>query len=135
MRRGPALVAVLFAAGALAAMPALAKEGVRAKLDAPVRLDAKPGRTIRVAWRLVDENGQAFGASGIYLRVSRCGGQPIRVPAADRGRGRFSARVKVPKGGIRKLLVGLEGWSITGGKTERADVFFQFDPPVYRDCP
>jgi hypothetical protein len=40
----------------------------------------------------------------------------------------------VPKGGIRKLLVGLEGIQITGGHTKRADAYFAFVPPVYRDC-
>jgi len=43
--------------------------------------------------------------------------------------------VKVRRGGIRKLVVGLKGIRIIGGRRERADVFFQFDPPVYRDCP
>jgi len=57
--------AVLIVAGALLTMPAVAKEGVRAKLDEPVVLDASPGKTITVAWRLIDEDGRPFGASGI----------------------------------------------------------------------
>jgi hypothetical protein len=56
------------------------------------------------------------------------------VSATARGRGRYMARVKVRKGGIRKLLVGLEGWRIVGDRRERADRFFQFDPPLYRRC-
>jgi len=120
--------------GALLTMPAVAKEGVRAKLDEPVVLDAAPGKTITVAWRLIDEAGLPFGASGIYLGVSRCGRRPLTVHARERGHGRYSARVKVPKGGIRKLLVGLEGWRIIGDRKERADAFFQFDPPLSRRC-
>ena len=116
------------------ATPAGAKRGVRAKLDAPVRLEAATGQTINVQWRLVDEHGDAFGASGIYLRVSRCGARPMVVSATARRGGHYAARVTVPRGGIRKLLVGLKGWRITGGRRERADAFFQFDPPVYRDC-
>jgi hypothetical protein len=133
MRRTSVLVGTIAVATSLA-VPAAAKEGVRAKLDKPVRLDAAPGKTLHIAWHLIDAKGRPFGASGIYLRVSRCGRRPLRIPATARGHGGFSARVKVPKGGIRKLLVGLKGYRITGARTVRADVFFQFDPPVYRDC-
>jgi len=134
MRPTLRLLVGVIAAGAMLAAPAAAKQGVRAKLDGPVHLGTAPGKTIRVAWRLVDENGRPFGASGIYLRVSRCGHRPLRVPATERARGSYSARVKVPRGGIRKLLVGLTGWRIIGNRTERADAFFQFDPPLYRRC-
>jgi hypothetical protein len=134
MRAIPLLVGLVVASASLV-MPATAKEGVRAKLDEPVRLDAPPGTTVRVAWRLVDEDGSPFGASGIYLRASRCGRGPLKIRATERRRGRYSARVKIPKGGIRKLLVGLEGWRIVGDRKERADVFFRFDPPLRRRCP
>ena len=127
-------VAAVVAAAALLAVPAEAKDGVRAKLDAPVRLDTASGKTIRIAWRLVDRSGHRFGASGIYLRVSRCGRAPLTVPAGPSGRGGYSARVRVPRGGIRKLVVGLEGWRIMGDRTERADAFFEFDPPLVRRC-
>jgi hypothetical protein len=127
--------AVLAAGAALLAIPAVAKEGVRAKLDRPIRLGAAPGTTIRVAWHLVDAQGRPFGASGIYLRVSRCGRGPFTIAARSRGRGRYTARVKVPKAGISKVMVGLKGWSGTPGNLRRADVFFQFDPVLHRDCP
>ena len=131
----PALLfAGVIAAAALLAMPAAAKQGVRAKLDAPVRLDSAPGKKIHVVWRLVDEDGRPFGASGIYLRVSRCGRRPLKLPASERKLGSYSVRVKMPKRGIRKLLVGLKGWRIIGGRKQRADAFFQFDPPLYRRC-
>jgi hypothetical protein len=135
MRRLHLFAVLLIAAGALPAMPVAAKEGVRAKLDRPVRLDRPPGRTVQVAWHLTDQQGRPFGASGIYLRVSRCGRRPLRIPASAQGRGGYSARVRVPQGGIRKLVVGLRGWRIIGGRRERADAFFQFDPPLYRHCP
>ena len=128
------LISVLIAAAALLAMPAAAKDGVRAELDEPVRLGTPAGETIKMVWRLVDQEGRAFGASGIYLRVSRCGRTPLTVPATERWRGGYSARVKVPKGGIRRLRVGLRGWRIIGDRKERADRFFQFDPPLVRRC-
>ena len=121
--------------GASLTVPAVAKEGVRAKLDAPVRMDAAPGTMVRVAWRLVDPDGAPFGASGIYLRVSRCGQRPMRIRATATGNGHYVARVKVSKGRIRKLMVGLEGWRIIGERKERRDKYFQFDPPLGRRCP
>jgi len=128
-------IAVALCAGLALALPASAKEGVRAKAEGTVRLGAAPGTTIRLTWRLVDARGRAFGASGIYLRVTRCAGGPQRMGARSLGGGRFSARVVVPKGAIRMLRVGLEGWSTAGGETRRADVFFAFDPPLVRRCP
>lgn len=116
------------------AVPAAAKEGVRAKLAEPVRLVAAPGETITVAWHLVDREGRSFGASGIYLRVSRCGRAPLKVAATRRSAGNYSVRLRVPEGGIRKLLVGLQGWRIVGDRRARADKFFQFDPPLAHRC-
>jgi hypothetical protein len=125
--------AILTATGALLAVPAAAKEGMVAKLDAPVRLGKAPGETLRVKWHIVHAQASTASASSIYLRVSRCGHRPLRVPAKLRSGG-FTVRLKVPAGGIRKLMVGLKGWRITPGHKERADKFFQFDPPLYRSC-
>ena len=133
MRRIGLLIALALV-GASLAVPAPAKEGVRATLDKPVRLDARAGEIVRVAWRLSDGQGHPFGASGIYLRVSRCGARPMRVRARQRGPGRYSARFKVPEGGIRKLMVGLKGWRIIGTRKKRADAAFNFVPALGRDC-
>jgi hypothetical protein len=133
MRRVCSIV-VLVAATAWVAHPVGAKEGVRAELERPVRLSGAPGRTITVAWRLVDEDGRRFGASGVYLRVTRCGRRPVDLSATARGEGRYAARLRVPTRGIRKMVVGLKGWRIVGERRERADVFFRFDPPLVRRC-
>jgi hypothetical protein len=63
------LLVGLLAAGALIAVPAAAKEGVHAILLKPLPLDAVAGERIRVDWRLIDDKGRPFGASGIYLRA------------------------------------------------------------------
>ena len=128
------VLGALLLAAFFAAPSATAKEGVRAELLRAVDLGARPGETIRVAWRLVDDEERPFGAGGIYLRVFRCSGRPLRIPAKERGAGRYSARVKVPKRGIRKLDVGLKGWRIIGDRSQRADAFFAFDPPLSRRC-
>jgi hypothetical protein len=133
MRR--VVLTLLMATAALAAGTALAKEGVRATLDSPSPLDAPAGKTVRVAWHLSDGDGRPFGAGGIYLRVSRCGARPLRIRARELGGGAYSARFKVPKRGIRKLMVGLEGWRTIGEKTERADAVFNFVPALGRRCP
>ena len=130
---GILLVAVGLSAAATA-LPAGAKEGVRAVLEKPVNLRTAPNERIRIEWRLLDEQARPFGASGIYLRVSRCGGNPRVVSARARGRGRYVASVRAPERGIRKLLVGLKGWRITPARKMRADRYFQFDPPLYRRC-
>jgi len=127
------LAVVAAVVGGLAAGPVGAKDRVRAKLDAPVRWQTEPGRTLRVAWHLVDADGRRFRASGIYLRVSRCGTGPMRAAARSRGGG-YVARLRVPKAGISKLVVGLKGWRIVGERRERADVLFGFDPPLRRRC-
>src|SRR5688572_16779560 len=98
---------VVLGLAAVLAVPALGKEGVRATLDRPVKLDTPAGKTMRVLWHLSDGEGNPFGAGGIYLRVSRCGAPPLRIRAKDRGEGHFSARFTVPKRGVRKLMVGL----------------------------
>src|ERR1700754_5097873 len=96
-------VAAVVAAAALPAVPAKAKDGVRAKLDRPVSLE--PGETRTFTWRLLDEHGEEFTASGIYLRVSRCGRAPLIVAAKRSSKG-YTARVKVPPRGLRKVIVG-----------------------------
>ena len=132
--RSARVITVVICTFCLLAVPASAKDGVRAKLEGSARLGTAPGKTIRVVWRLVDARGNRFGVSGIYLRVSRCGGGLRRVKARNQGGGRFSARAVVPAGGIRMLRVGLVGWRTAGGVTERADMVFGFDPPLVRRC-
>jgi hypothetical protein len=123
--------AATVAVATLLAVPAAAKDGVRAKLDRPVALAG--AKTVTVKWRLVDEHGELFKAGGIYLRVSACGRARVDVPAKASGDG-YTARVRVPPRGLRKLVVGLQGWTTADGRTTRRDKHFQFVPPLARDC-
>lgn len=126
MRR--ALLAVgLGAAVLLPAGPAPAKEGVRAKLDRPVNMQAAPGTRIRVAWTLRTD-GRPFGASGIFVVLtSATGARRTRALANQDRPGHFVARIRVPRGGIRRVRIGLEGWRTAGGHTTRADAYFPVD--------
>jgi hypothetical protein len=119
---------------ALTATAVSAKGGVVAIADRPVDLAADAGTRMHVAWHLVDDKGRPFGASRIYLRVSRCGQKPLLITARYHGRGHYTARFTVPRGGIRKLMVGLTGWSITQGEKKRADAIFNFVPALGRRC-
>ena len=118
------------------AVPAAAKEGVRATLNAPVDIGAAPGTFVSVDWDLADAEGNAFGAGGIYLRVKRCGKRrPLRIPAREVAHGRYAAGFDVPRRGIRRITVGLKGWRMyPSGRRERADATFRFGPPLRRRC-
>ena len=133
MRLALALALVITGVAVLAPLAA-AKGDVRAVAVGPVRLATPLGEKLRVTWDLVDADGRPFGASGIYLRVSRCGRRPLHVPARERGHGRYTARFRVPRRGVRKLMVGLKGWRTVRGRTERADAIFNFVPALGRDC-
>ena len=92
----PIALLLLLSAAALVPVhpPASAKGGVRATLEAPVRLDTPAGERVRVQWRLSDGEDQPFGASGIYLRVSRCGAKPLRIRARTLGGGKVLGKVR-----------------------------------------
>ena len=134
MRSARTLVPLL-AAALLLAVPASAKEGVYAKLTDPVDLSAPAGTHVTVDWTLQDQEGNPFGAGGIYLRVARCGRTALRIPAREVTRNRYVAAFKMPRRGVRKITVGLKGWRIyPSGRKERADAFFAFRPALKRRC-
>jgi hypothetical protein len=103
----------------LAAGPAaLGKEGVKARLLTPLRVDAAPGEQLTVVWALAgtDEHGrrQPFNAIGVFVRLlSASGGRPtigFATPDAH-PQGRYDAQVAVPEGGIGGVQIGLRGSS------------------------
>jgi hypothetical protein len=129
--RIPRLIFVALAlALCLAAAPAaVAKSGVRATLRGPVAIDARPGTTITIAWRLttVESRGsRGFGASGIFVRLlSRTGAKSTKAYGRPRG-STLVARVKVPRGGIRRIRIGLDGWRYRPGRPRQyAPMYFR----------
>jgi hypothetical protein len=120
-RRLMMVLAVLAMAGSLqlvAGPAALSKEGVKARLVTPLRVDAAPGEQLTVVWVLAgtDEQGrrQPFNAIGVFVRLlSASGGRPtigFATPDAH-PQGRYDAQVAVPKGGIGGVQIGLRGSS------------------------
>jgi hypothetical protein len=112
MRPGVLLVAV--AAALLAgALPAAAKEGVKATLTMKIPLDAAPGTKLEVGWTLgyLDEQGRRkpFGAGEVFVRLRSASGARAQTTFID-GSGTFTANVAVPEGGIGDVQIGLRGY-------------------------
>ena len=97
---------------------ALAKEGIKARLTAPLNMDASPGEKITVNWTLsmTDDQGNEhpFNAMGVFVRLeSASAGTPTMgfAAAAAHPDGRYAAQVAVPQGGIGGVQIGLRGSS------------------------
>jgi hypothetical protein len=100
------------------AAPASAKEGVVAKVRVPVSRDAASDTKVTIVWELtVVESGKArpFGANRVFLRLVGPGGsRSPRAYAVQLGRGWYRASARVPRGGIRRVVIGLMGWNDYG---------------------
>jgi hypothetical protein len=111
------LLAVLAAGAALLALlvPAAgAKEGVVARVLTPVSRDSEPGTKVTVAWTLTFvEAGKRRPFGGGYVFVRLFGPNGTRTPLAygveARQRGRYRARVTVPRGGVTRVAIGIMG--------------------------
>jgi hypothetical protein len=109
------------------AAPAAAKNGAEARLLTQLPLHAKPGAVISINWT-VDEpaaNGKRvpFGASGMFVRLIGRGNASTTATAPQNGPP-YSVRIRVPRGGIRNIEVGLHGWASTPTGTHPAPVLF-----------
>ena len=134
MRRFARLPVIALGFALLAAGSAGAKEGVEATILSTIARDASPGSTLRVEWRLAElESGRPFGASGTFIRLDGAGGATTTADAAEIRPGRFAANVVVPDGGIRRIRIGLHGWTSGPRGTRRADVFFRIVNDPFTD--
>jgi len=108
-----ALVLVL-----VAVAPVSAKEGIVAKVRVPISREAAPGTKVTMTWELtaVDSGrAQPFDADGVFLRLFGPGGSRTPRAYAERlDRGRYRATARVPRGGVRRVVVGLMGWNDRG---------------------
>ncbi len=110
-----ALLAAGLAALLVAAGSADAKEGASAELTSPLALDAKPGSTVRIAWKVevgTDAGRRPWNAIGMFVRLLSRTGAPATIgfaaPTAHPD-GLYTARVRVPRGGIGGVRAGLRG--------------------------
>jgi hypothetical protein len=104
------------AAALVLAAGASAKDGVVARLENPVALSYPPGAKITLLWTLQAGN-EPFSAGGIYVRLN--GGR--ENPATKLAAGRFRARLTVPRGGVRSIVIAVPAWASTPSGTRRAD--------------
>ena len=95
------------------AVPAAAKEGARAHLLAPLPTRPTPGTFITVRWSVdvPGPNGTRDGLSAIGMFVSLVGRDGTSTTAQSRENvgPPYSARIRVPRGGIRTIRFGIEG--------------------------
>ena len=122
MRRIACGSAAVVVALAIAA-PASGKEGMTATLLRPVQLDAMPGTTVRVVWRISQQSASAARDDDrFYVRLdSAIGSRSTHAYGSLRGR-RYVARVRVPRGGISRIRIFLKGWMSYPGGGRRADM-------------
>jgi hypothetical protein len=135
-RRSAQCLVVAAAIALAAAVPAAGKEGARATLTTRVPLAATPGSTFRVAWVVTvpDEHGRRgpFVADGMFVRLlSRVTGHSVKV-YADGAEGRYRATVRVPRGGMRGIQLGLRGYASDGKRTWESDMLFPITNNPFR---
>ena len=139
-RLAATLPVVLLVALALAA-PVLGKEGMQARLDAPIPADTPPGTTIEVGWTTFQVDGQggeiAFSGAPVFLALTAPGAvAPQSVVFGKEfpsGSGHFTASILVPDGGIAQdgVTIGLRGESCVNGECVRNDLPFELVGEVF----
>jgi hypothetical protein len=97
------------------AAPTAAKEGARARLLTSVPLHAKAGARVTVEWtvQVRGPNGKLvpFRANPMFVRL--IGKGTATTAFSQQFEPPYRARVRVPRGGIRGIEVGLMGYSRT----------------------
>jgi hypothetical protein len=123
----PSLSLVLLALIALAG-PVAAKDGMEARLDTPLSVDAEPGSTIEVGVEVsVPGPSARFVVQGtpIFVRLLPPGGgesTEARAHETPAGSGQYVAAVEVPAGGIDAIEVGIPGEQCDASGCRRSDV-------------
>src|SRR4051812_7534217 len=90
-----------------------AKQGAQAHLLEPLPMTAAPGTLITVRWK-VDVPGpngtrEGISAVGMFVRLTGRGGVSTIAQAGEIAGPPYSARVRVPRGGIRLVRFGVAG--------------------------
>ncbi len=107
------ILAIVVAAMAMAAPAALAKEGAQAHLLAALPAHPVPGSLITVRWTVTvpGPNGSrdGFSAIGMFVRLIGARGASTTALSQQAEGPPYSARIRVPRGGIRAIRFGLAG--------------------------
>lgn len=124
LMRRVACVAILLVVAAMAPVAA-GKEGARARLLTALPLHAKAGAPVTVEWTVKERvNGKLvpFRANPMFVRL--IGKGTAKTAFAQQFGPPYRARIRVPRGGIRGVKLGLMGYSTTGTTTRAAPEFF-----------
>jgi hypothetical protein len=74
-----------------------------------------------------------FGAGGVFVRLASASGGAAETAFAREDRGRYTATVVVPEGGIGDVEIGLRGW-VSGDVARRtSDLLFPITNDPVRD--
>ncbi len=115
---GMSRLLALVALGAVAVLlvsagPTAAKDGVVARLVTAIPRNSDSGTNLTIVFTLsYVEAGRRhpFGAGSVFIRLFGAdGARSPRVFARQSKTGRYGATVAVPRGGVRKVVVGLMG--------------------------
>ena len=132
----PLPLAGLLLASLVVAGPVQAKEGMQARLDAPILADTPPGTTIEVGWTAVVPTGEGnavvpFTGAPVFIALRSPGaGEPGQVVFGEEspsGSGHYVASITIPAGGIAPdgVTIGLRGESCVDGACSRSDLPFE----------
>jgi len=131
-------VALIAVTGAVlvGATPTAAKEGVVARVLTPIPRNAPAGTKLTVVWTLSsveDGRRRPFGAGGVFIRLfGSDGARSSRVYASELGRGRYRATAAVPRGGVRRVVIGLMGTSCDANDCRPAPKVFPIAGDPFR---
>jgi hypothetical protein len=130
-----AFCAALVALGVVAA-PAGAKDGVVARVLTPIPRAVEPGMRIPVTWTLTSvEAGKRrpFGGGYAFVRlVGRDGSRSPRVYGTNPAPGRYRATVRVPSGGVTRVVIGIMGTACGQDGCRPAPKHFRIVGRVFR---
>ena len=114
-----------------AAAPALAKDGIEARLDRPIPLGGDPGTTITVGFTIpaIGADPGSWPGQPVILKVHPVGGEPVESVATDDGKGHYTATFVMPEHGVASVEIGMRGESCENGTCTRSDFMFQVAGP------
>lgn len=111
----------------LVSSPPVARNWVQATLTSSVAKSAPAGSSVVIRWKLWsrDQHGKLmpFDAGGLFARIVNPTHTQETTAPAHGSRGEYSARIRVPSGGIGSVQVGIMGWNTTHGRTPAPVVF------------
>ena len=100
--------------------PPVARNWVQATLTSPVPKNAAAGSTVVIRWKLWsrDQHGKIvpFDAGGLFARLVNPAHTAAKTAPVHGGHGQYSAMIRVPRGGIGMVQVGIMGWNTFHGQ-------------------